>query len=656
MYIHVRLLNGFKESLLYHIPEHLERPTTLIGSIVCVPLAQRTEQAIILATEQAPQVDFIIKDIIAFQTMPADVHHMPFIRALAAYYQTDELYYLKRMHQFIAQPDETAEAASSEELDCSAQVTLTHEQQAVVDYLAPCISKPTCTPVVLHGVTGSGKTEVYKKLLMHTYYEGKIALLMLPEVSLALQFERLLRSSLPADMVITSFHSASAPKEKRAVWQRLRDQQPMIIIGVHVPILLPLPHLGLIIVDEEHEVGYQEKKHPKTHTKEAAIMRAQMHGIPILLGSATPSISTLYNVKKRGWKFFQLKQRFAGAFPVVQQVILPKQEYRPHFWISRELHAAIKDRLARGEQTILFLNRRGFSFFVQCKACTFIFSCTACSVSLTLHEQDALICHYCGYHRKLPPTCPTCKTHADDFLKKGIGTQQLATIVQKLFPHARVARADLDVSSKKKMWQKVVEQFHARELDILVGTQTITKGYDFEHVTLVGIIWADLNLHFPKYNATETTLQQLIQVAGRAGRKREHSLVIVQTMAEHNAFAYLEENTYIQFYQQEIQQRLDVGYPPCKRLVEIELKYHNEAIVEREARQMVTQLLARIEQLELDVQVLGPSCPPIAKIKKTYARTLYLKGTDMTLLQQLYRTIATTRYKSSCYFTPNPVF
>jgi primosomal protein N' (replication factor Y) len=655
MYIHVRLLNGFKESLLYRIPEDLERPAALIGAIVCVPLAQRVEQALIIATEATAKVSFVIKDIISFQAMPDDAHHMPFIQALANYYQTDALYYLKRMHQFIAQPDEPAELMQTTELSTSAVVNLTVEQQAVVDYLTPHITKPTYTPTVLHGVTGSGKTEVYKKLLTHTYYEGKIALLMLPEVSLALQFERLLRNQLPADLVIASFHSATTPKEKRIVWQRLRDQQPMIIIGVHVPILLPLPHLGLIIVDEEHEVGYQEKKHPKTHTKEAALMRAQMHGIPILLGSATPSISTLYNVKQRGWKFFQLKQRFAGAFPVIKQVVLPKQDHRPHFWISRELNSAIKDRLARGEQTILFLNRRGFSFFVQCKACTHIFSCNACSVSLTLHEQDTLICHYCGYRRTLPPTCPTCKTSADDFLKKGIGTQQLAAIVQKLFPSARVARADLDVSSKKKAWQQVVEQFHARELDILVGTQTITKGYDFEHVTLVGIIWADLNLHFPKFNATETTLQQLIQVAGRAGRKREHSLVIVQTMAEHHAFAYLEEISYLQFYQQEILQRQEVGYPPCKRLVEIELKYHDEATIEREARHMVHQLLARIEQMELDIQVLGPSCPPIAKIKKSYARTLYLKGTDMSLLEKIYHSIDFKRYKSSCYFTPNPV-
>ncbi|MDZ4152700.1 MAG: primosomal protein N', partial [Methylicorpusculum sp.] len=399
-------------------------------------------------------------------------------------------------------------------------------------------------------------------------------------------------AQLPPTVILYSFHSATSVKLKKQVWQALLKKEACVIIGVHVPVLLPHPNLGLIIVDEEHEAGYQEKKHPKVNSKEAAILRASLHKIPIVLGSATPSIASLYNVKHRGWHFFQLKKRFAGAFPKIKTVSLTeKKGARRSFWISKELELAIGEQLRKQEQTIIFLNRRGFSFFVQCKACSFVVSCANCSVSLTLHGNNQLTCHYCGYAIPMPTKCPGCKASEDQLLKKGIGTQQIVSILEKLFPTARIGRADLDVTSKKNIWQQTVTAFELGTLDILVGTQTITKGFHFPNVSLVGIIWADLNLHFPVYNSAETTLQQIIQVAGRAGRQKPDSTIIVQSMIEHPIFRFMHEIDYLNFYTHELHNREELSYPPYGRLIEIELKHVHEQMVEQDANNLAEKLM-----------------------------------------------------------------
>ncbi|MEX0848717.1 MAG: primosomal protein N' [Candidatus Dependentiae bacterium] len=655
MFIQVRLLKGFPQPLLYEVPANLTQKD-LTGSIVRVPIQKRIAQALVLRTfNYKPNSNFEIRPIEGIEKLPHDPHYMPFIQHLAQYYQTEPTYYLKRIHQFVAQKPISNTMQPDEQTKQIQSVTLTDEQQTAFDFVQQKITDHVFTPTVIHGVTGSGKTEVYKKLIEHAYAQNKTTLLLLPEVTLALQFERLLKIQFPQEIVLLSFHSASAAKDKKTIWQRLLNRQPTVIIGVHVPVLLPLPNLGLIIVDEEHEVGYQEKKHPKTNTKEAAIMRAKLHNIPIVLGSATPSVSTLYNIKQRGWHFFQLKKRFAGHFPKIKIVTLNDKKQRRNFWISQDLQNSIKDRLHKKEQTILFLNRRGHSFFVQCKSCSFIFECKNCSVSLTLHENNNLHCHYCAYSRALPAECPTCQAPEKDFIKKGVGTQKLVTIVQKLFPYARIARADMDTSTKKKEWKVTMNDFSNGDIDILIGTQTITKGYHFPKVTLVGIIWADLNLHFPRYNATETTLQQLIQVAGRAGRQTDESLVILQAMAEHHAFSYMKEIDYLQFYNEEIETRKEVNYPPCTRLIEIEVRAQSELAVIKDADKIIDQLFITNENDQLDATILGPAKPPVHKIKNCFSRVIYLKTDNMHHAYRLFNALNKKQYKSSIYFTPNPL-
>ena len=666
MFIRVRLLNGLPEPLWYSVPTNCNYGP-LSGLIVQVPVRNRIIPALVLDEHalKPHNLAFEIKDIHSLEPLPADEHYLSFLKKLGDYYQIEPLHFIKRIHQFLINKKEsfdtflktkTLRMSGDEEIIHSKQstVTLTDEQEKVCTFITPNIGNNVYLPVLLHGVTGSGKTEVYKHLFLEALSKNKTSLLLLPEVTLAIAFENRLKQELP-DMPIYGFHSGKTPKEKNTVWNNLNNKTAMILIGVHLPVLLPIPNLGVIVVDEEHEVGYQEKKHPKINSKEAAIMRAQEAGIPILLGSATPSISTLYNVKTKKWAFFQLKKRFSGTLPTVQVVSLTENKNRKQFWVSKELEAAIKDRLAKHEQTIIFINRRGFSFFVQCKNCTFIFTCNNCSVSLTLHEDNRLVCHYCGMAHMLPSTCPSCKTSADDFLKKGIGTQHVVTILQKMFPQATIARADLDTTTKKKVWQQTIADMTDNKIDILVGTQTITKGFHFPHVTLVGVFWADLHLGFPVYNAAETALQQLIQVSGRAGRNHEQSMVIIQAMADHELFKHLNEIDYLKFYHSEMEIRTELHYPPAMRFAELELKHSNEKQLEQDTHHLIEHLYAYTKNNTLSVTILGPAKPPVSKIKSIHSRKIYIKAEKFADIARLCQQINRKQYYSSIYFTPNPL-
>lgn len=652
MFIQVRLLKGFQEPLWYEVP-HDWNVDTLRGLLVQVPLKNNIVPAFVeKISHERPNVSWQIRLAIAQEPFPVDAHYVALLKQLSGYYQLDPLLFIKRMRSFLMQKEQPEIIQTPEYEKKIDEVRLTVEQQQVYDFIAPKILSPEYCPVLLHGVTGSGKTEIYKKLIDAAFTQNKSAIILVPEVSLAVQFTHWFKARL-AKYKIFGFHSAASIKEKRALWSCLLSAQPILIIGVHLPVLLPINNLGVIIVDEEHEPGYQEKKHPRINSKEAAILRANAYKIPIVLGSATPSVTSLHNVQARNWHFFQLKKRFAGAFPLVKQVSLLDKRRRQSFWISKELQNAIADRLAKKEQTILFLNRRGFSFFVQCSECAFMFRCQNCSVSLTLHELDQLLCHYCAFMHQLPVHCPSCKAPANSFLKKGIGTQQLVSIVRQLFPDVRIERADLDSTINKKKWQQIIKDFSGGAIDILIGTQTITKGYHFPNVTLVGVIWADLQVHFPVYNAAEVALQQLIQVSGRAGRERNESLVIVQTMLDHAIFSFISEIDYLEFCKKELQIRQEFCYPPTQRLAELELKHADDQIVESEAHQLLHELSKLVTKNRYQITVLGPTRPLVHMIKNVSSRKIYFKSASMQQINQLTALIEASKYQSSIFFTPS---
>lgn len=656
MYITVRLLNGFAQELTYKIPDIWDS-SNLEYALVKVPLQKRTELAYVTSVFATlpSHTTFAVREVLAKDLLPTDDAYTPFIKKLCAYYALEPGMMYKRLQKFLTEKEVAEEEHSGQEqVFIENSVNLTDEQQVVVDSIASFVTTPSYQPIVLHGVTGSGKTEVYKKLIQQALNEHKSCLFLLPEVSLAVQFTKLFQTAFPTASIF-GFHSATSISDKRALWQALMHKTPTLIIGVHLPLLLPIANLGLIIVDEEHDVGYQEKKFPRIHSKEAAIMRAHIAHIPIVLGSATPAISSLHNVATRDWKFFQLKRRFKGAFPKVELIKFTREEKRPNFWISKKLYSAIADRLAKKEQAIIFLNRRGYSFFVQCLSCEFIFTCTTCSVSLTLHDNNELRCHYCGFNQQLPPTCPQCKVNDKQFLKKGIGTQQVVAILEKLFPQARIARVDMDATINKKKWHATLTDFKENKIDILVGTQTITKGFHFPNVTLIGILWADCNLNFPAYNAAEVTLQQLVQVAGRAGRERDESLVIVQTFIDHPIFKYLNEIDYIDYSNHELEKRTLMLYPPFMRFAEIELRHTDERVLEREAVAYAEELSSCADKKALSAVILGPAQPPVFKIKNIFMQRIYIKSMQMSDIYALCGSIDQSKFTSSIFFTPNPV-
>jgi len=656
MFIQVKLLEGYTRALWYKVPASCMYSFSL-GAIVRVPLRKRIVFAVVeCIQENRPNVSFELREIVNFEVLPDDQYYMQFIKKLSVYYNINYTAFLRRLQTCIRQKEKkkcTLYDDIQHHENISQKIELTSEQQVVFETILPSIRNPYYMPLLLHGVTGSGKTEVYKQLIIEAISSNRSVILLLPEVTLAVQFELLLRQQLPENIMLYSFHSATNVKQKRQLWKNLVASKPVLIIGVHLPILLPIANLGCIIVDEEHEAGYQEKKHPKINSKEAAILRAYCTNIPIILGSGTPSISSLYNVANKGWYYAQLTKRFAGAFPKIEIVSLVEKKVRRNFWISTKLEQAIKKQLQCKEQTIIFLNRRGYSFFVQCKQCAFVIMCSNCSVSLTLHENNQLICHYCGLYMSLLLQCPECKHSNDPFLKKGIGTQQVVTMLQKTFGHARIARADLDTTVNKKKWQQTMHDMQQGKIDILVGTQTITKGYHFPKVTLVGILWADLNLHFPLYNASETTLQQLIQVAGRAGRASECSNVIVQTMIDHPIYKYLAENTYQQFYEYELKKRKMLNYPPHMRFAEVEIKHSNEKNLDNDAERLAWLLSDAAKKR--NVTVLGPAKPPVAKLKNVHMRKIYLKASCMKDIHIVYQSTLQESFSSQIFFTPNPL-
>lgn len=652
MIIQVRLLHFASKKFTYRVPKSLDQ-SVAVGTLVQVPLMHKVIPALVEEIDATEKFyGFAIKDIDSVCPFPQDSRYQSFTLQVAKYYQIDPLVLFRRVQLFLAEQEESVIILPQSEHKQD-EVVFTQQQQDAFDAIVPAVIDQRHDVFVLHGVTGSGKTEVYKKLVAQALAQNKAVILLFPEVTLCLRFEKIFAQTFETVPII-GFHSATSASKKRQLWQLLLEQKPVIIVGVHLPILLPIAHLGLIIVDEEHDHGYQEKKHPKIHSRDMAILRGFAYQVPVVLGSATPSMQSLWNVQQRGWKLLSMTQRYAGKFPKIQFVSLKDKALRKHMWIHSQLFYAIQDRLQRSEQTIIFLNRRGYSFFVQCP-CSFVFECHQCSVSLTLHHDNVLMCHYCGHQETVAAHCFACKGSSDQFLKKGIGTQQLVAILQKLFPSARIARADLDTTSKKRTWNQTVEDMYAGNIDILVGTQSITKGYHFPKVTLVGVLWADLNLHFPMYNAAEVTLQQLIQVAGRAGRQSDDSLVIVQAFDEHDIFKFIDETKYQQYFEYEIQHRLQAMYPPCGHIAEIELKSEDQEMVAADGQTIAQQLRSLAAKTNIHLDVFGPVPSLIYKVKQTYCQKLLLKSASRIDLINLFAQVNKSTVTSHVYFTVDPV-
>ncbi len=463
--------------------------------------------------------------------------------------------------------------------------------------LRPPTSTSTST-FLLHGVTGSGKTEIYLQAIAHALSQGKGAIVLVPEISLTPQTVERFKarfSSGPQQTLVAVLHSHLSAGERHDEWHKIRQGRARIVIGARSAIFAPVEPLGLVIVDEEHEHTYKQEEAPRYHARDVAIVRGQMESAVVVLGSATPSLESYYNCKQGKYTLLGLPERVDNQKMPHVRVVDMRQAARggkgpPLF--SPQLKEAITQRLERKEQTILFLNRRGYSTSLQCPLCGYVAECPNCSLSLTYHRpEQKLRCHLCGHVEPVPAVCPQAKCKNPAIRFAGTGTQKVEETLGKLFPHARVKRMDADVMKLKDDYRKVLGDFRTGKIDILIGTQMIAKGLHFPNVTLVGIIYADLALHQPDFRAGERTFQLLTQVAGRAGRGDVEGEVFVQAFTPfHPAIQYARRHDFVGFYDQELEFREQLKYPPVSRVALLTLKGRNEEKVKFSAEHVRREL------------------------------------------------------------------
>ena len=458
--------------------------------------------------------------------------------------------------------------------------------------------RPPTSTFLLHGVTGSGKTEVYLQALAHALAQGKGGIVLVPEIALTPQTVERFKarfSSGPQQTLVAVLHSHLSAGERHDEWHKIRQGRARVVIGARSAIFAPVEPLGLVIVDEEHEHTYKQEEAPRYHARDVAIVRGQMENAVVVLGSATPSLESYYNCKHGKYTLLELPERVDDQKMPHVRVVDMRQAGRagkgpPLF--SPQLKEAITQRLERGEQTILFLNRRGYSTSLQCPLCGFVAECPNCSLSLTYHRpEQKLRCHLCGWFEAVPAVCPNAKCKNPAIRFAGTGTQRVEETLGKLFPQARVKRMDADVMKRKEDYRQVLGDFRVGKIDILIGTQMIAKGLHFPNVTLVGIIYADLALHQPDFRAGERTFQLLTQVSGRAGRGDVEGEVFVQAFTPfHPAIQFARRHDFVGFYDQELEFREQLKYPPVSRVALLTLKGRNEEKVKFSAEHVRHEL------------------------------------------------------------------
>jgi primosomal protein N' (replication factor Y) len=514
-----------------------------------------------------------------------------------------------------------------------AKVTLTLAQKNALEYINDALVRKKYKPILLYGVTGSGKTEVYLRALERNKQSGRQAIVLLPEIGLTDQMLKIFSARFGHEVV--TWHSNITAKEKRQAWEKMISGKASIIVGARSAIFAPFSNLGLIIIDEEHENSYYQEQNPKYHAREVGLKRGMLEGATVLLGSATPSLETSYKASTGEYGLATLNNRIkARPLPKVEIVDLRLELQKGNFSIFSELlHAKIKERLEAKEQVILFINRRGYNNFFICRDCGYNVRCKSCDISLTYHAtSQELKCHYCGYRQSIPEACPKCgSARIRGF---GIGTERVEQEVNKYFPTARVARLDTDMA-KRDYRKEVLNKFKAGKIDILVGTQMIAKGFDFHGVTLVGVISADLSLNMPDFRARERTFQLLTQVAGRAGRGEKAGEVVIQTYwPENEVVLAAQKQDYKGFYQSEILNRKELGYPPFSHVIRILVFGEFEEKVREGCHDFVGILKEEVVKRN-DVAVLGPAPAPISKLQDLYRWQVILKGSEITELRHV---------------------
>lgn len=506
-------------------------------------------------------------------------------------------------------------------------VALTVEQQQAVTQIVSRIDAGKYSSFLLHGVTGSGKTEIYIQAMQEALRRRRSALMLIPEISLTPMFSRRLRAHFGESVAI--LHSGLSDGERNDEWRRIRQGEARVVIGTRSAVFAPLENLGLIVVDEEHETSYKQDETPRYNGRDTAIVRASRAGAVVVLGSATPSLESFHNAHTGKYSYIRLGTRY-GERPLAEvQTIDMREVFRRHGKqqsLSDELKLAIEETHGRGEQTMILLNRRGYSSFLLCRSCGMAIRCPNCDVTLTYHRYDSsLQCHYCNYIRPVPDTCPVCEGVYIHYV--GEGTEQIEARLHGLFPQMNIARLDRDTTRRRGSYEHLIMEFAAGNIDLLVGTQMIAKGHDFPNVTLVGVVSVDLGLSLPDFRSAERTFQLLTQVAGRAGRGDRLGRVLIQSYhPEHYALAAARTQDYDMFYQREVNFRRAMHYPPFTAL--INLLIHDKDRDRASATGVALAKELRDASRGSPVRVLGPAQAPLPRLRGEYRFQVLIKATS----------------------------
>ncbi|HEV8342905.1 MAG TPA: primosomal protein N' [Candidatus Binatia bacterium] len=535
-------------------------------------------------------------------------------------------------------------------------LTLTAEQQKACDAVQERLENGRFETFLLHGVTGSGKTEVYLRLMEEVRRSGRCSLILTPEISLTPQLLDRLRARFPGRVGV--LHSALSPSQRWAEWWRILDGKVDVVVGARSAVFAPIPDLGLTVVDEEHDSSYKQEDGLRYHARDLAVVRGSIIGSPVLLGSATPSVESFENCRRGRYRLLELTKRVEQKpLPSVEVIDLRAEiRYGPRKTEDRQrvmghqssaiglfssrLKEALQENFRRSQQSLIFLNRRGFAHFLQCRLCGFVLRCSHCSVAMTFHlKQRAVLCHHCGFRKPAIQLCPGCGNISLSAV--GFGTEQIEQELNQLLPEARVARMDRDTTRKRGSQERLIRGWEKGEIHVLVGTQMITKGHDIAGVTLVGAILADLSLNLPDFRAAEKTFQLLSQVAGRAGRGREPGRVIIQTyVPDHYTIQHVITHDYKGFFDSELEFRRSMSYPPFSRLVHLRLEGPKAQEVQAKMKELGIELGARQRRgpntLE-EIEILGPAPAPIEKLRGRYRWQILLKGKKSAPVLELAR-------------------
>ena len=533
------------------------------------------------------------------------------------------------------------------------RIILNNQQNRALEEISRYLEKNIFTPILLHGVTGSGKTEIYLNAIEKVLKNDGTAIYLVPEIALTPQLISRIAGRFD-EKKIAVLHSGITESVRYDQWRQIKRGQINLVIGTRSALFAPLPNLKLIIVDEEHDTSYKQDERLCYNARDLAVLKAKMASSVVIIGSATPGVRTFFNARTKKYRHLELSQRVDDRpMPVVEIIDMKSQQEESGKIpiLSNALIEGIKETLAKKEQVLLFLNKRGFDTFLVCAECGYNFRCPNCAVSLKNHIAEGVVkCHYCDYTIKSLPLCPSCKSGR--ILSYGVGTQKLEKEIEKIFPEARIQRMDSDTTSRKGTQEKILQALEMRQIDILIGTQMITKGHDFPFITLVGVISADTALNMPDFRAAERTFQLITQVAGRGGRGETPGKVIIQTFnTDHYALRHAQNHDYKSFYAEEIDFRKDLQYPPFGRIINLRLSSIKKEVLIEEAHllgKLAKKLRARHENI---AEIIGPAESPLAKIRGRFRYQMLIKGQDINVLHQIAREIISKNKNSNVKIT-----